>query len=296
MSKNFSAENLHKYCISRWEYYKEKDGAYLPSKHDAAVFSDASEYFKLSESACEYWFNKVDKVEADKKVKGIKSQADFKALCDEIVKGNGENPWGTEETLKKFDAIVSEIKKCGISGAYVNVSMNENEYNSSGQYLFETGLYGCISITNYPNGNVGFIDDGNNAYTMERNKIASVMCGISETDDPLVKCKYMFRVLMKNGNIVSMYFDYSSKNVFPNYQTINSVDTPLIPTEDVAKYISYRLLNARNENTIPIDTIKKILDLAEEYMKENDNHLQTRNSWLNYVSFKNWCVKNKVGE
>lgn len=120
--------------------------------------------------------------------------------------------------------IIGEIKNCGISGAYVNVSLNENEHNRSGQYLFETGLQDCITIINYPNGNVGFVDDANNAYTFERDKIASVMCGISDTDNPLVKYKYMFRVLMKNGNIVSMYFNYSSKKASPGYQTINSAD------------------------------------------------------------------------
>ena len=39
-------------------------------------------------------------------------------------------------------------------------------------------------------------------------RIKSVMCRISDSDNDLVIARKMFRLLMRNGNIVTMYFDF----------------------------------------------------------------------------------------
>ena len=53
-NQKFSGERVHKFCVDRWEYYKNRDGAYLPSIHDKQVFEDVSKAFKIPMSACEY--------------------------------------------------------------------------------------------------------------------------------------------------------------------------------------------------------------------------------------------------
>lgn len=207
-NQKFSAERVHKFCVNRWDYYKSKDGAYLPSKHDKQVFEDASKEFNLSPSACEYWFNKVDKPLAEKRVKEAIANGEFKKLCDEVIIGNGESPWGLQNILKGFYMIISEMNTKGIKNAYITVARSENECCTSGHYLTEVGFSDVISIIQHENGDIGIVDNGNSGYVFELTNIKSIMQGITDSDNGMVIPKKMFRVLMKNGNIVTMYFDY----------------------------------------------------------------------------------------
>lgn len=203
----FSGEKIHKFCVDRWEFYKERDGAYLPSKHDKQVFEDASKEFNLPVSACEYWFNKVDKPIADKMVNESRKNGKFKELCETVLAGNGESPWGIEKILEDFYSIISQIKARDVERAYITVAKNEKMYCSSGHYLTELGFSDNVSIMQYENGDIGFADDGNSGYIFEIGNIKSVMCGVVDSDNELVIAKKMFRLLMKNGNIVTVYFD-----------------------------------------------------------------------------------------
>lgn len=224
-NQKFSAEKIHKFCVNRWEYYKNKDGAYLPSKHDKQVFEDASKEFNLSTSACEYWFNKVDKPLAEKKVKEAIANGEFKKLCEEVIVGNGESPWGLQNILKGFYEIVSEMDIKGIKNAYITVAKNEKECCTSGHYLTEVGFSNVISIIQHENGDIGIVDDGNSGYVFELTNIKSIVQGITDSDNGMVIPKKMFRVLMKNGNIVTMYFDFKNEDtksgVRLNYQMMN---------------------------------------------------------------------------
>lgn len=206
--KKFSGEKVHKFCIDRWEFYKKQDGAYLPSKHDKQVFEDASKEFGISARSCEYWFNKIDKPLAEKMVKESIKNGSFKQLCNDVLVGNGENPWGLAGIIERFYAIFSEIHTKGLIRAYITVAKNEKEYCSSGHYLAEVGFSGNINITQYENGDIKIVDDGNSGYIFEIKNIKSVICGIADSDNELVIAKNMFKVLLKNGNIVTMYFDF----------------------------------------------------------------------------------------
>lgn len=207
------AEKIHQFCIDRWDFYEKRDGAYLPSKHDKLVFQDASKAYNIPESECEYWFNEIDKPLADKKVKDAIAKGEFKKLCEEAFCGNGENPWGLEKILKRFYSIISEIKKNEIKNSYITVAKSENKYCTSGHYLTEVGFSDCIDIIQHENGDIGIVDDGNSGYIFEIDNIKSVIKGISDTDNPMVIPKKMFRLLMKNGNIVTMYFDFKRENI-----------------------------------------------------------------------------------
>lgn len=207
-NQKFSGERVHKFCVDRWEYYKNRDGAYLPSIHDKQVFEDVSKAFKIPMSACEYWFNKVDKPLAEKRVKEDIANGEFEKLCEELIVGNSESPWGLQNILKGFYEIVSEMNIKGIKNAYITVSKNEKEYCESGHYLTEIGFSDVISIIQHENGDIGIVDDGNSGYVFELTNIKSIMRGIADTDNVMVIPKKMFKLLMKNGNIVSMYFDF----------------------------------------------------------------------------------------
>lgn len=206
--KKFSGEKIHKFCIDRWEFYKKQDGAYLPSKHDKQVFEDASKEFGISARSCEYWFNKIDKPLAEKMVKESIKNGSFKQLCNDVLMGNGENPWGLAGIIDRFYAIFSEINTKGLTRAYITVAKNEKEYCSSDHYLTEVGFSININITQYENGDIKLVDDGDSGYIFEIKNIKSVICGIVDSDNELVIAKKMFKILMKNGNIVTMYFDY----------------------------------------------------------------------------------------
>lgn len=209
-NQKFSGERVHKFCVDRWEFYKKKDGTYLPSKHDKQVFDDASKEFNIPASACEYWFNKVDKPLTEKRVKEAIANGEFKKLCEEVIVGNGESPWGLQNILKGFYEIVSEMNIKEIKNAYITVSKNEKEYCESGHYLTEVGFSDVISIIQHENGDIGIVDDGNSGYVFELTNIKSIMRGITDTDNVMVIPKKMFRLLMKNGNIVTMYFDFKN--------------------------------------------------------------------------------------
>jgi len=208
MENKINAERVYKYCKNRWDFYKKRDGAYLPSKHDKQVFEDASKEFGISESECECCFDQIDKPIAEKMVKDAIENGEVEKLCDEVVAGNGENPWGRQEILKQFYAIASEINAKGIKGAYITVAKSNEKYCTSGKYLVEVGFSSVITITLYENGDVGLADDGNSGYVFEAGNIKSVICEIADSDNGLVIAKRMFRLLMKNGNIVTMYFDF----------------------------------------------------------------------------------------
>lgn len=205
---NFSAKKIHGFCVDKWEFYKERDGAYLPSKHDKKVFEDASKEFNMPVSACEYWFNKIDKPLAEKKVSEAVANGEFKKLCEEVMIGNGENPWGLQDIFRKFYSNISVMKERGIKNAYITVFKNEKEYCESGHYLTEVGFSDVITIIYHENGDVGIVDDGNSGYVFELNNIKSIMREITDTDNIMVIPKKMFRLLMRNGNIVTMYFDF----------------------------------------------------------------------------------------
>lgn len=204
----FSGEKIHKFCIDRWEFYKKQDGAYLPSKHDKQVFEDASNEFGVSAKCCEYWFNKIEKPLAEKMVKESIYNGNFMKLCEDVLVGNGESPWGLAAIIQQFYLIIFEIMTKGIKQARITVSKNANECCSSGHYLTEMGFSNSINIKQYENGNIGLADDDNNEYVFEVNNIKSVMCKIVDSDNMSVVLKKMFKLLMKNGNIVTMYFDF----------------------------------------------------------------------------------------
>ena len=241
-NNRFSAERVHRFCVNRWEFYKKQDGAYLPSKHDRQVFEDASKEFNLSASACEYWFNKVEKPLAEKKVREGIANGDFKKMCEEIMVGNGESPWGIEKILKDLYSIFTTINTFGLSRAYITVSKNDKEYCTSGHYLVEIGFSNDISISQRENGDIVLADDGNSGYVFEIGNIKSIICGICDSDNELVIAKNMFKLLMKNGNIVTMYFDFKdcdkamSEEKIANYQMLNSCD-PSIAESLLADYM-----------------------------------------------------------
>ena len=164
-------------------------------------------------SACEYWFNKVDKPLAEKKVSEAIANGEFKKLCEEVMIGNGESPWGLQDILGKFYSIISEMKERGIENAYITVSKNEEEYCESGHYLTEVGFSDVITIIQHENGDIGIVDDGNSGYVFELNNIKSIMREITDTDNVMVIPKKMFRLLMRNGNIVTVYFDFKTGNM-----------------------------------------------------------------------------------
>lgn len=92
-------KEIHDFCEKRWEFYKEKDGAYFPSKHDTKVFDDVSEHYGLPCQLIEEIFNEVSKEKAEAMVKGM-NKKQMAQMFDQIVKGNAETPWGQAE-LKK---------------------------------------------------------------------------------------------------------------------------------------------------------------------------------------------------
>ena len=206
--RKFDAKKIYQFCKDRWDYYEQQDGAYLPSKHDKQVLEDASKAFNIPVSACEYWFKKVDKPLAEKKVQQGIARGEYRKLCEEVLVGNGESPWGIQKILEDFYRIIFEISTKGISRAYITVAKNAKEYCSSGHYLAEVGFTDVINVIQHENGDIGIVDDGNSGYVFELNKIKSVMCEIVDTDNVMVIPKKMFRLLMRNGNIVTMYFDF----------------------------------------------------------------------------------------
>lgn len=199
---------IYLFCKERWNFYEKQDGAYLPSRHDKKVFKDASKEFGISEKECERWFDFIDKLIAEKLVQEAIKDGKFVELCDEVLGGNGENPWGFQKILKQIHAIFSEIGTKGLKRAYITVAKSDKRYCSSGHYLTEFDFSDVINVMLYENGDVGLADDGNCGYVFEIGNIKSVIHGITESDNELVIAKKMFRLLMNNGNIVTMYFDF----------------------------------------------------------------------------------------
>lgn len=204
----FDAKKIYQFCKDRWDYYEQQDGAYLPSKHDKQVLEDTSKEFNIPVSACEYWFKKVDKPLAEKKVQQGIARGEYRKLCEEVLVGNGESPWGIQKILEDFYRIISELNAKGVNRAYITVAKNDKECCTSGHYLTEVGFSDVIKIVQHENGDIGIVDDGNSGYVFEVNKIKSVMRRISDSDNDLVIARKMFRLLMRNGNIVTMYFDF----------------------------------------------------------------------------------------
>lgn len=201
-------EKIYRFCKERWKVYEKQDGAYLPSKHDKKVFEDASKEFGISEKECEYWFDCVDKPIAEQLVQDAIKEGKYFELCEFALNGNGENPWGFRKILKQFYSIFSEIEKKGLQRAYLTVAKSKEKYCSSGHYLVEVGFSDVINVTRYQNGDIGLADNGNSGYVFEISNIKSVMQGITSSDNELVIAKKMFKILMNNGNIVTMYFDF----------------------------------------------------------------------------------------
>lgn len=208
--KNISGEIIYKFCLKRWDYYRNKDGAYLPSIHDKQVFDDASKEFNLPASACEYWFNKTDKPLAEKKVKEAIANGEIEKLCDEVVAGNGENPWGRQNILKNFYKMISVLKQDGIKNVYITVDKDEKTYCTSDNHLIESGFLGEIVFSQYENGDIRMLDDANNGFIFEISSLQSIIKEITDTDNAMVIAKKMFKLLMKNGNIVTVYFDFKN--------------------------------------------------------------------------------------
>ena len=85
-------KGIYNYCIKLWNELKEKDGQYLPSKHDNAVFEDAAKHFNLSVEEISKIFSEVARVIEDKRVAGM-TWEQKKEEMTKIVENNGESPW-----------------------------------------------------------------------------------------------------------------------------------------------------------------------------------------------------------
>lgn len=95
-----SKEELHKFCVNRWDYYKDADGGYYPSRHDEKVITEAAEQFAISYEDAEKLFNEIDKEKADNLVKPM-SKSEILKLFESILKNNAETPWGQAELNKQ---------------------------------------------------------------------------------------------------------------------------------------------------------------------------------------------------
>lgn len=93
-------EEIYDLCKARWEWYKEQDGAYYPSRHDQKVFNDVAEHYGLPYQLIDEIYDEVSKEKAEGIVKGM-SKAQMAQMLDQIVKGNAETPWGQMELKKK---------------------------------------------------------------------------------------------------------------------------------------------------------------------------------------------------
>lgn len=93
-------EEIFNYCKSRWDFYKEQDGAYYPSKHDVKVITDAAEHYGIRYQDANEIYDEVSKEKAKAMVKGM-TKAQMAQMFDGIVKGNAETPWGQMELNKK---------------------------------------------------------------------------------------------------------------------------------------------------------------------------------------------------
>lgn len=93
---NSADGNVHDFCDSRWEFHINRDGAYLPSKHDKLVLQEAASEFNMTPEEVEKAFQRVAKVKADAEVKGM-SKLEMVEMFRSIVEGNAETPWGQEK-------------------------------------------------------------------------------------------------------------------------------------------------------------------------------------------------------
>jgi transcription termination factor Rho len=94
MSK-FSEKELKiwKYCEGRWNFYKQKDNGYYPSKHDIVVLTEVADKFNMSIKEIESVFNKVSYDKAQEQIKGM-TKEEIKNELEKIARNNKETPWG----------------------------------------------------------------------------------------------------------------------------------------------------------------------------------------------------------
>ena len=198
------AGQIYMYCKKRWGYYKKRDGAYLPSKHDKKVFEDASKEFDLPASQCEECFDMIDKPLAEHMVKEAIRNGKTLELCDEVLGDNGENPWGLKRILENFYFIISEINMDNLNQIYITVHKENVPNPPKEDLLLSLDLQKNISITETDNGDI-VISDDNNTFTFDVANIVSVMRGFPVPNGERAFINHAFQVLLSNGNIVSTY-------------------------------------------------------------------------------------------
>ncbi|AGK96770.1 hypothetical protein [Clostridium pasteurianum] len=93
--ENFSQDELKiwEYCENRWDFYKQKDGGYYPSKHDDVVLNEVADKFNISAKEVKCIFNKVSYDKAQDQIKGM-TQEQIKNELEKVVRNNKETPWG----------------------------------------------------------------------------------------------------------------------------------------------------------------------------------------------------------
>lgn len=183
---------------------RKKDGVYLPSKHDKKVFEDASKEFGLSVSQCEECFDMIDKPSAEHMVNEAIQKGKALELCDEVLGGNGENPWGLKRILENFYFIISEINMDNLKQIYITVYKENVPDPPEEDLLLSLELQKNISIIKRNNGDI-VISDANNNFTFDVKNIVSAMRGFPAPNGERAFINHAFQVLLLNGNIVSAY-------------------------------------------------------------------------------------------
>lgn len=209
MRENMLAEQIYMYCKNRWNYYENRDGVYLPSKHDKKVFEDASMKFGLTEIQCEEYFDMIDKPLAEQKVKDAVQSGKVLELCDEVISGNGENPWGIKRILGNFYSIISEINVDDLKYMYITVHKRNESNPSKEDCLLSLSLNKKISITKRDNGDI-VISDSENSFAFDVENLISVTKGLPTPKGKRAFANRSFLVLLSNGNIVSVFMTFGS--------------------------------------------------------------------------------------
>lgn len=203
MNKEIKNEDIYMFVRNRWDFYKERDGVYLPSKHDKQVYKDASKEFGIPDEECECRFNAVNKGIAEEKVKKAIASGKIEALFDEILVANGESPWGLKKIYQKFYSDMSELEKQNITKVYINIYEEEASEATQKDNVLSMYLYGDIHITKTESGDMKISGD-EGEFVFKVNKLKSVIKGLDDKEE-IFKSNYM-RFLMKNGNVITMKF------------------------------------------------------------------------------------------
>lgn len=112
------------------------------------------------------------------------------------------------ELVDKVHTIVEEMKVNGASSAYVQVTKTDALWD--GKPLIEFGFENDMGIVTEEDGNVCFLDGGQNTFVIDMDTVSSVR-PISENRNPMVKCTKQFSYTTREHNRVRIYFDYKEQ-------------------------------------------------------------------------------------